>query len=36
LTIRQTLASRAFDGKVRTFPVLDAERNAVAVTEVKF
>jgi hypothetical protein len=36
LTIRQTLASRAFDGKVRTFPVLDAERNAVAVAEIEF
>jgi len=35
LTIRETLASRAFDGKVRTFPVADTERNAVAVTEVK-
>jgi hypothetical protein len=29
LTVRQTLASRAFDGKVRTFPVADTERNAV-------
>ena len=36
LTVRQTLASRAFDGKVRTFPVIHAKRNAVAVTEVKF
>jgi hypothetical protein len=35
LTIRQTLASRALDGKVCTFPVADAERNAVGVTEDK-
>jgi hypothetical protein len=29
LTIRQPLASRPLDGKVRTFPVADAKRNAV-------
>ena len=29
LTIRQTLASRTFDSKVCTFPVLNAERGAV-------
>jgi hypothetical protein len=35
LTVRQTLASRAFYGKVRAFPVADAERNAVAIMEIK-
>ncbi len=29
LAIRQMLASRALDGKVRTFPVIDAKRHAV-------
>jgi hypothetical protein len=27
LTIRQTLGSRALDGKVRTFPIVDAKSN---------
>jgi hypothetical protein len=35
LTIRQTLASRTPDGKVRAFPVIDAKRHAVRITEVK-
>src|SRR5258708_2972076 len=35
LTIRQTLASRALDGKVRTCPVVDAKRHAVRITEIK-
>jgi hypothetical protein len=30
LTIRQTLASRALDGKVRAFPVIDAKRHVNA------
>jgi len=34
--IRQTLASRAFDGKVRAFLVANAKRNAVAATEIEF
>jgi hypothetical protein len=29
LTIRETLASRALDGNVCTFPVIDAKRHAV-------
>jgi hypothetical protein len=29
LTIRQTLASRTLDGKVRTFPIVDAKSHAV-------
>ena len=36
LTIRQTLASRTLDGKVRTFPVMDAKGDAVGIAEVKF
>jgi hypothetical protein len=36
LTIRQTLASRALDGKVRTFPVVHAHGDTVGVTEIKF
>jgi hypothetical protein len=36
LTVRETLASRAFNGKVRAFPIVDAERNAVRRTEIKF
>jgi hypothetical protein len=35
LAIRQTLASRALDGKVRTFPIVDAKRNAVRIPEIK-
>jgi hypothetical protein len=36
LTIRQTLASRALDGKVRTFPIVDAKGDTVGITEVEF
>lgn len=36
LTICQTIARSTLDGKVRSFPVVDAQRNAVRVTEVKF
>jgi hypothetical protein len=36
LTIRQTLASRTLDGKVRTFPVVNAKGDTVGITEVKF
>lgn len=35
LAIRQTLSSRAFDGKVRTFSIANSERDAVAVAEIK-
>ena len=35
LTIRQTLASRVLDGKVRTFPIVDAKGDPVGITEVK-
>jgi hypothetical protein len=36
LTIRQTLASRALDGKICPFPVVNAQCDAVGITEVKF
>ena len=34
--IRETLASRAFDCKRRTFAIFDAERGAVVVAEIVF
>jgi hypothetical protein len=36
LTIRQTLASRALDGKVCPFPIVNAQGDTVGITEVKF
>lgn len=36
LTIRQTLAGRALEGKVCLFPVGDAQGDTVGITEVKF
>lgn len=34
LTIRQTLASRTLDGKVRAFPVIEAQLHAVIEAEI--
>ena len=36
LTVRETLASRVLDGKGRTFPIVDAERDAVIEPEIEF
>ncbi len=36
LSVRQTLASRALDGKVRAFPVIEAQLHAVIEAEIVF